>query len=203
MPVVETLLRKNVERVSEFLKSLQVTTRFLHKLCCHSKVKTATRTPISQPNSNLTFTHPFSHSQAIKNTAIIVQIPGLRETVEQFVFKVKAALAANKCSSVFSMGNLKNKNLYDEDIASQASSITRTSSEDDDDGVADRTDDDDAAEVVSDAPTCGDSGDGAGDGEGNDNEEPAQPSTSTNERARRSRIGPNRSRSRELTFNRK
>lgn len=62
--------------------------------------------------------------QKIKNTAIIVQIPLLRETIAQLLYKVKGALAANKCSSAFWMGNLKNKDIYGEEILSQTTSIT-------------------------------------------------------------------------------
>ena len=61
------------------------------------------------------------YSQAIKNTAIISQIPFLRETVENYVFRIKALLTANKCASVFSMGNLKNKDLHGDDLVSQVS----------------------------------------------------------------------------------
>lgn len=46
-------------------------------------------------------------------------IPPLRETIAQLVYKVKAALAANNCSSGFWAGNLKNKDLNGEEILSQ------------------------------------------------------------------------------------
>lgn len=72
--------------------------------------------------------------QNIKNSAIIVQIPLLRETIAQLVYKVKGALAANKCSTAFWIGNLKNKNIYGEEILSQTTSITGSNlSVDDDD----------------------------------------------------------------------
>ncbi|XP_055851494.1 Fanconi anemia group D2 protein homolog [Episyrphus balteatus] len=96
LAVYENFLRENPERVNELLKNLQVTTRFLHNLCCHSK--------------------------ALKNTSILSLIPPLRETVENLVFRVKALLAANKCASVFWMGNLKNKDLHGDEILSQTSS---------------------------------------------------------------------------------
>ncbi|XP_054081207.1 Fanconi anemia group D2 protein homolog isoform X3 [Zeugodacus cucurbitae] len=91
--VLDQFFRDEPGRVSEFLKNLQTVTRFLHNLCCHSK--------------------------ALQNTAIISQIPALRETVETIVFRVKALMTANKCSSVFSMGNLKNKDLHGDVILSQ------------------------------------------------------------------------------------
>lgn len=95
MFVIESNLRRNMERVAAFLHNLQDSTRFLHSLCCHSK--------------------------AIKNSLILPMIPPLRETLTQLVYKMKAALAANKCSSVFWMGNLKNKDMYGEEILSQVS----------------------------------------------------------------------------------
>lgn len=36
--VIENDLKQNPERVCELLKNLQITTRYLHRLCCHSKV---------------------------------------------------------------------------------------------------------------------------------------------------------------------
>lgn len=71
--------------------------------------------------------------QNIKNSAIIVQIPLLRETIAQLVYKVKGALAANKCSTAFWIGNLKNKNIYGEEILSQTTSITGSNLSADDD----------------------------------------------------------------------
>ncbi|XP_019844495.2 Fanconi anemia group D2 protein isoform X2 [Bactrocera dorsalis] len=91
--VIDNLLREEPARVSEFLKNLQTVTRFLHNLCCHSK--------------------------ALQNTAIVGQIPALRETVETIVFRVKALMTSNKCSSVFTMGNLKNKDLHGDVILSE------------------------------------------------------------------------------------
>lgn len=46
---------------------------------------------------------------------------------------MKAALAANNCSSVFWMGNLKNKDLHGDEILSQVSSIASQQSQDLDD----------------------------------------------------------------------
>ncbi|XP_073815806.1 fancd2 isoform X2 [Musca autumnalis] len=96
LPVFEKYLRQNPDRVCELIKTMQITTRYLHHLCCHSK--------------------------AIKNTAIVSQIPFLRETVENYVFRVKALLTANKCASVFTMGNLKNKDIHGDDLVTPVSS---------------------------------------------------------------------------------
>lgn len=57
--------------------------------------------------------------QAVKDTAIITMIPSLRETLTQLVYKVQAALAANKCSAVFWTGTLKNKDINGDEILSQ------------------------------------------------------------------------------------
>lgn len=84
------------------------------------------------------------------------------------------------------MGNLKNKNLEGDEIASQASSITRNSTEEDDDGVRGDDDDDDRLSIVR---ICSDA----------DADDRNQPGPSTS-RARRSKTGPNMSRSRELTL---
>lgn len=84
------------------------------------------------------FLFPSSFLQSIKNSAITVQVPLLRETIAQLVYKVKGALAANKCSSAFWMGNLKNKNIYGEEILSQTTSITGSNlTAVDDDGEGD------------------------------------------------------------------
>uniref|UniRef100_A0A1I8P4T9 Fanconi anemia group D2 protein n=1 Tax=Stomoxys calcitrans TaxID=35570 RepID=A0A1I8P4T9_STOCA len=109
LPVFEQYLRKNPERVCDLIKTMQTTTRYLHHLCCHSK--------------------------AIKNTAIVSQIPFLRETVENYVFRIKALLTANKCASVFSMGNLKNKDLHGDDLISQSASLSTATGQDSDEEI--------------------------------------------------------------------
>lgn len=114
MPAVESHLKGNAERVKLLLKSVQKTTRFLHKLCCQSK--------------------------CVKNAAVIALIPGLRQSVESFTYSVKAALVANKCSDAFLLGNLKNNDLQGEIILSQVVSLSdgQGASDDDEDlGVSD------------------------------------------------------------------
>ncbi|XP_075147776.1 fancd2 [Haematobia irritans] len=109
LPVFEQYLRKNPERVCDLIKIMQTTTRYLHHLCCHSK--------------------------AIKNTAIVSQIPFLRETVENYVFRIKALLTANKCASVFSMGNLRNKDLHGDDLISPSPSLSAATEQDSDEEI--------------------------------------------------------------------
>ncbi|XP_030369940.1 Fanconi anemia group D2 protein isoform X2 [Scaptodrosophila lebanonensis] len=103
LSVLESTLRENAERIGSFLRNLQTITRFLHQLCCHSKY--------------------------IKNTTVISYIPALRETVEALVFQVKALLAANKCHSVFAMGNLINKDLHGDAIVMPMVSYANTTTE--------------------------------------------------------------------------
>lgn len=50
-------------------------------------------------------------------------MPQVREANTELLYKVKAALAANKCSSGFWVGNLKNKNLVGDEILSQVDFI--------------------------------------------------------------------------------
>ncbi|XP_058170795.1 Fanconi anemia group D2 protein [Anopheles ziemanni] len=97
LPVLETILRSSAERASNLLSTLQITTRYLHSMCCQAK--------ISKGSGGA--------------AAAVSQIPFVRESVETLVYRVKAALVANHCSAVFWMGNLKNKDMQGELIASQ------------------------------------------------------------------------------------
>ncbi|ETN67576.1 hypothetical protein AND_000597 [Anopheles darlingi] len=96
LPVLEVILRSSAERASNLLSTLQNTTRYLHSVCCQAKVGRGV------------------------NGAAVSQIPYVRECVETLVYRVKAALVANRCSSVFWMGNLKNKDTHGELILSQS-----------------------------------------------------------------------------------
>lgn len=90
MTTFEMALRSDPERVNGLLKKLQITTKFLHRLCCQSK--------------------------AINNTAIVALVPLLRETVTSLLYKVKAAMAANRVSNVFEVNVLKNRDIYGDDV---------------------------------------------------------------------------------------
>lgn len=52
--------------------------------------------------------------QSIQNTAIVAQIPFVRETIEILLMRVKALMVANNCLSddVWEIGKLKNKDLH-------------------------------------------------------------------------------------------
>uniref|UniRef100_A0A182QES9 Fanconi anemia group D2 protein n=1 Tax=Anopheles farauti TaxID=69004 RepID=A0A182QES9_9DIPT len=97
LPVLETILRSSAERASNLLSTLRTTTRYLHSVCCQTKVAKGTGSM----------------------AGALAQIPFVRESIETLVYRVKAALVANRCSSVFWMGNLKNKDMQGELIASQ------------------------------------------------------------------------------------
>lgn len=121
--VIESSLRRKIDDVVSFVQILQNSTRFLHNLCCHSKVMQSklnrmdkTVQHLNKTNGQIVNIFPF---QNIKDTTIIALIPTLRETVSQLVYKMKAALAGNNCSSGFWAGNLKNKDMNGEDILSQ------------------------------------------------------------------------------------
>lgn len=103
IPMVESSLKTHQDRVIALLKSVQVSTRYLHTLCCHSK--------------------------SVKNAGIIALIPGLRQSVESLNYSVKAALVANKCSSAFWLGNLKNRDMEGGEILSQVVSLSEEQAE--------------------------------------------------------------------------
>lgn len=110
MPVVESSLKTHTDRVKDLLKSVQHTTRFLHKLCCQSK--------------------------SVKNSSVIALIPSLRQSVESFNYSVKAALVANKCSVSFLLNHLKNSDLQGEAILSQVVSLADVPAVEDDDSLS-------------------------------------------------------------------
>ncbi|KAJ6632727.1 Fanconi anemia group D2 protein, partial [Pseudolycoriella hygida] len=114
IPLIKNALRSNCDKILGFLKCFNRIATFLHKICCHWK--------------------------ANQNTAIMAQIPFVRETIETVLIKVKAVLAANNCAAAFWQNNLRNKNLYNEEILTQS---TETDGEDDDEEIPE---DDDSLE---------------------------------------------------------
>nr|XP_022905249.1 Fanconi anemia group D2 protein [Onthophagus taurus] len=117
IPIMEILLRNKTDQVIEILKTLQLTVRFLHHLCCHSKIT--------------------------KDISLIAHVPRCRLTLETFVFRVKAMLVANDCSAAFWMGNLKNRDLHGEEILSQNSISTDQNVNDEDEELPPDEDDSD------------------------------------------------------------
>lgn len=103
VPILEIMLRSKPDDVVEILKIVQTSTRFLHHLCCHSKL--------------------------VKDTSLLAYVPQFRLTLETLVYRVKAALVINNCSDAFWMGALKNKDLHGEDILTQDSNASTNESE--------------------------------------------------------------------------
>ncbi|KAJ2943939.1 hypothetical protein O0L34_g8262 [Tuta absoluta] len=117
VPILELQFKDETQEVLEILKILQQSTRFLQSLCCHSRLK--------------------------KDTALMSKVPYMRQLLETLIYKVKAALAANNCSEAFWMGNLKNKNIHGEVIATQQSIESEEGTEDCDDQLPDDDSDSD------------------------------------------------------------
>lgn len=124
MPILELQLKNETQEVLEILKILQQSTRFLQTLCCHSRLK--------------------------KDTALMSKVPFVRQLLETLIYKVKAALAANKCSQAFWMGNLKNKNIQGEIIRSQESVECDESVEDCDEQLPEDEDSDETDDELPD-----------------------------------------------------
>lgn len=103
VPMLEITIKSEPDEVTDILKSIQTTTRFLHHLCCHSKLT--------------------------KDTSLMAYVPHFRLTLETLVYRVKAALVANNCSDAFWMGNLRNRDLYGTDILTQDSTSSLEESE--------------------------------------------------------------------------
>lgn len=120
IPILEIMLRSKALEVLEIFKMMQTTTRFLHHLCCYSKLT--------------------------KDCSLIAYVPQFKLTLETFVYRVKAALVANNCSAAFWMGNLKNRDLHGDDILSQSSTVSENSNGENSDEELPEDDDDDNEE---------------------------------------------------------
>ncbi|XP_008336048.2 Fanconi anemia group D2 protein-like [Cynoglossus semilaevis] len=95
MPLLDYSFKKHKEDVQNLLKTIQLSTRQLHHMCGHSKIK--------------------------QDTSLTNHVPALKKSLELFVYRVKATLTLNNCQEAFWIGNLKNRNLKGEVILSQRS----------------------------------------------------------------------------------
>ncbi|KAF7711634.1 Fanconi anemia group D2 protein isoform X1 [Silurus meridionalis] len=95
MPLLDFSFKKHKEDVQSLLKTFQLSTRQLHHMCGHSKIR--------------------------QDTALTNHVPALKKHLEQFVYRVKAMLTLNQCQEAFWLGNLKNRDLKGEEILSQRS----------------------------------------------------------------------------------
>ncbi|XP_009955615.1 PREDICTED: Fanconi anemia group D2 protein, partial [Leptosomus discolor] len=95
MPLLDYSFKKHRDDVQSLLKTLQLSTRQLHHMCGHSKIR--------------------------QDIGLTNHVPLLKKSLEQFVYRVKAMLAFNHCQEAFWVGILKNRDLQGEEILSQAS----------------------------------------------------------------------------------
>ncbi|KAK7909665.1 hypothetical protein WMY93_014349 [Mugilogobius chulae] len=93
MPLLDYSFKKHKEDVQSLLKTFQLSTRQLHHMCGHSKIR--------------------------QDMSLTNHVPALKKSLELFVYRVKAMLTLNNCQEAFWMGNLKNRNLKGEEILSQ------------------------------------------------------------------------------------
>ncbi|XP_011305021.1 Fanconi anemia group D2 protein [Fopius arisanus] len=98
MPTLEHDLRHKPEEVTGILKMMQVGTRYLNVVCCHSTQR--------------------------KDMALTKLVPAAKIILEQLVYSVKGMLVMNNSSTAFWMGNLVNKNLDGQEIFSQNSTTS-------------------------------------------------------------------------------
>ncbi|KAL4655975.1 Fanconi anemia group D2 protein [Arapaima gigas] len=98
MPLLDFSFKKHKEDVQSLLKTFQLSTRQLHHMCGHSKIR--------------------------QDTGLTNHVPALKKSLEQFVYRVKAMLALNNCQEAFWLGNLKNRDLQGEEILSQRSRVS-------------------------------------------------------------------------------
>ncbi|NXG58672.1 FACD2 protein, partial [Hemiprocne comata] len=85
MPLLDYSFKKHRDDVQSLLKTLQLSTRQLHHMCGHSKIR--------------------------QDIGLTNHVPLLKKSLEQFVYRVKAMLAFNHCQEAFWMGILKNRDL--------------------------------------------------------------------------------------------
>ncbi|XP_075289262.1 Fanconi anemia group D2 protein [Opisthocomus hoazin] len=97
MPLLDYSFKKHRDDVQSLLKTLQLSTRQLHHMCGHSKIR--------------------------QDIGLTNHVPLLKKSLEQFVYRVKAMLAFNHCQEAFWVGILKNRDLQGEEILSQASEV--------------------------------------------------------------------------------
>ncbi|KFM11108.1 Fanconi anemia group D2 protein, partial [Aptenodytes forsteri] len=104
MPLLDYSFKKHRDDVQSLLKTLQLSTRQLHHMCGHSKIR--------------------------QDIGLTNHVPLLKKSLEQFVYRVKAMLAFNHCQEAFWVGILKNRDLQGEEILSQASEERDSDEED-------------------------------------------------------------------------
>ncbi|XP_054640735.1 Fanconi anemia group D2 protein isoform X2 [Dunckerocampus dactyliophorus] len=105
MPLLDFSFKRHKEDVQNLLKTFQLSTRQLHHMCGHSKIR--------------------------QDTSLTNHVPAVKKSLELFVYRVKAMLTLHNCQGAFWMGNLKNRNLKGEEILSQRSQESEEEDEED------------------------------------------------------------------------
>uniref|UniRef100_A0A673HY13 Fanconi anemia group D2 protein-like n=1 Tax=Sinocyclocheilus rhinocerous TaxID=307959 RepID=A0A673HY13_9TELE len=103
MPLLDYSFKKHKEDVQSLLKTFQLSTRQLHYMCGHSKIR--------------------------QDTGLTNHVPALKKSLEQFVYRVKAMLTLNHCQEAFWLGNLKNRDLKAVDEEEEESSQLQSEEE--------------------------------------------------------------------------
>jgi len=93
MVLLEKNFKHKKEECSKLIASLQKGTRYLQSICGHAKVH--------------------------KYVALAAKVPYLKKSLEIFIYRAKAMLAANNCLEAFELGTLKNKDMKGEEIMTQ------------------------------------------------------------------------------------
>uniref|UniRef100_A0A8C1GME2 FA complementation group D2 n=1 Tax=Cyprinus carpio TaxID=7962 RepID=A0A8C1GME2_CYPCA len=77
MPLLDYSFKKHKEDVQSLLKTFQLSTRQLHHMCGHSKIR--------------------------QDTGLTNHVPALKKNLEQFVYRVKAMLTLNHCQEMLNV----------------------------------------------------------------------------------------------------
>ncbi|OWR46293.1 Fanconi anemia complementation group D2 [Danaus plexippus plexippus] len=117
IPILQIEFKNNPQRILGIWSVLQKSTRFLQSVCCHLKLK--------------------------NDKVLMAKIPTVKELLETLIYKVKSVLASNECTEAFEMGNLKNRNIQGEIIASQETVDDVEVQDDCDDHLPDDSDSED------------------------------------------------------------
>ncbi|XP_065206847.1 Fanconi anemia group D2 protein [Planococcus citri] len=92
--ICSQLFRSESSLVTQILKTLQVTTRYLQKICDNTKLT--------------------------EDGVLCAYLPSTRSLLESILLKVKNVMVFNGCTEAFFVGSMRNKDLQGQDILSQS-----------------------------------------------------------------------------------
>jgi len=122
MVLLEKNFKHKKEGSSKLIASLQKGTRHLQNVCGHAKLE--------------------------KYVALAAKVPYLKKSLEIFIYRAKAMLAANNCLEAFDLGILKNKDLKGQEIITQQDDLEEVEEEEEDEEEGEHDDDDREEELV-------------------------------------------------------